>query len=74
MAADDLRAALEERLASGDNGAGFILDGFPRNIAQAEALDTLRRITADWPEADQRLAGFEPLQVDDDLSPGQVKA
>ena len=32
---------LEERLASGDNGAGFILDGFPRNIAQAEALDAL---------------------------------
>ena len=32
---------LEERLASGNHGAGFILDGFPRNIAQAEALDAL---------------------------------
>ena len=32
---------LEERLESGDNSAGFILDGFPRNIAQAEALDAL---------------------------------
>lgn len=32
---------LEERLARGQNGAGFILDGFPRNIAQAEALDAL---------------------------------
>lgn len=32
---------LEERLARDDAARGFILDGFPRNIAQAEALDAL---------------------------------
>ncbi len=32
---------VKERLAEGDTKSGFILDGFPRNIAQAEALDKI---------------------------------
>ncbi len=32
---------LEERLTAGDTGNGFILDGYPRNLAQANALGAL---------------------------------
>ena len=32
---------LEERLAQADTKSGFILDGYPRNLAQANALDAL---------------------------------
>jgi adenylate kinase len=32
---------IRERLGEPDAGAGFVLDGFPRNFAQAEALDAL---------------------------------
>lgn len=42
LVSDDIvLGLLEERLAQDDAANGFILDGYPRNIAQAEALDGL---------------------------------
>jgi len=42
LVSDDIMLGLiEERLGRSDVKKGFILDGYPRNIAQAEALDRL---------------------------------
>jgi adenylate kinase len=39
---DDVTIALiRERLSGADAADGFVLDGFPRNLAQAEALDEM---------------------------------
>jgi adenylate kinase len=39
---DDLTVALiRERLGEGDAREGFVLDGFPRNLTQAEILDDM---------------------------------
>jgi adenylate kinase len=39
---DDLTVALiRERLSAPDAAHGFVLDGFPRNLAQAEALEVM---------------------------------
>jgi adenylate kinase len=66
---DDLMVELiRERLSKDDTSGGFILDGFPRTIPQAEALDAMlgglgRRLRAvlefqlDSEEAFKRLVG-----------------
>jgi len=42
LVSDDLISSLvKDRLARGDAARGFLLDGFPRTVAQAEVLDAL---------------------------------
>jgi adenylate kinase len=44
LVSDDLMIRLiADRLKRGDTVAGFVLDGYPRTMAQAEALDELLR-------------------------------
>jgi adenylate kinase len=53
-------AMVTDRLADDDTQAGFLLDGFPRNVPQAE---TLKKMLASW---DTRLDVVLELVVDDD--------
>ncbi|KAA0205998.1 nucleoside monophosphate kinase [Candidatus Uhrbacteria bacterium] len=46
FAPDELvNAILTKRLKRLDSEAGFVLDGYPRNVEQAETLDRLARVT-----------------------------
>ncbi len=49
---------IRERLSEPDTRGGFILDGFPRNLAQARALDALLR------EIGQPLEAVVQMEVD----------
>jgi adenylate kinase len=41
LVSDEMTTELvQERLSEADAAGGFVLDGYPRNLAQAEALDT----------------------------------
>lgn len=53
-------AMVTSRLQEEDAQAGFLLDGFPRNVPQAE---TLKKLLSDW---DTRLDIVLELVVDDD--------
>ena len=57
---DVINRLVAERIAQPDCGRGFVLDGFPRTLAQAEALDAL------LDERGERLDGVLEFAVDDD--------
>ena len=60
---DDLMIELiRERLGASDTNDGFILDGFPRNVAQSEALDRMLE------EIDRELTAVLYFQVPDELA------
>jgi len=62
LVSDDLVVNLiKERIAHDDCENGFILDGFPRTLGQAEALDVMLT------ESGQRIDLVIELQVDDKL-------
>ncbi len=67
LVTDDIVIGLiGEKLAEG--GSGFIFDGFPRTLAQADALDDLLKRTG------QRLAAVIEMQVDDEALVERITA
>jgi adenylate kinase len=59
---DQMIELIRERLSVPDTSDGFILDGFPRNVAQAEALDRMLE------EIDRELLAVLYFQVPDELA------
>ena len=59
-------AIIRERLAQEDARAGFVLDGFPRNLAQAEALDEMLG------DIERRLDAILFFDLPDDVATGRM--
>ncbi|MET0328811.1 MAG: adenylate kinase [Luteimonas sp.] len=79
-----LLGMLEDRLSRDDTATGFILDGYPRNLAQAAALDALLRklgvqfdaavqLEVDNEQIIERLAGRAQAEGRADDSPESVR-
>jgi adenylate kinase len=81
---DILLGMLKDRFSRPDTAGGFILDGYPRNLAQAAALDQLLagmgqpfdyavQLTVDNEQIIQRLAGRAKAEGRADDSPESVR-
>lgn len=67
LVSDDITIRMiSERLDKADCKNGFILDGFPRNVAQAEALEKMMQ------EKGIQLDGVVQMEVDDDKLVGRI--
>ncbi|MDR6307160.1 adenylate kinase [Pacificitalea manganoxidans] len=60
LVTDEIVIGLIREKLEGENGGGFIFDGFPRTLAQADALDALMA------ETGQTLDAVIELSVEDD--------
>ena len=64
---DIIIGVVRDRLAEGDVENGFILDGFPRTVAQAEALETLLE------EIDMKLDAVIEIKVDEAILVSRIE-
>ena len=66
LVTDEIVIGLIREKLEGDNGGGFIFDGFPRTLAQADALEAL------MVEMGQPLDHAIELQVNDEVLVGRI--
>jgi len=68
LVTDEIVIGLIEEKLKGDNGGGFIFDGFPRTLAQADALGDL------MDKVGKTLDRVVEMQVDDEELVGRITA
>ncbi|MEE9428482.1 MAG: adenylate kinase [Paracoccaceae bacterium] len=68
LVTDEIVIGLIEEQLTGESGGGFIFDGFPRTLAQADALGDLLKKT------NQTLDAVVEMQVDDDALVARITA
>ena len=68
LVTDEIVIGLIREKLSGDNGGGFIFDGFPRTLAQADALGDLLAATG------QKLDAVIEMEVDDEALVAHITA
>ena len=68
LVTDEIVIGLIEEKLQGEQGGGFIFDGFPRTLAQADALGTLLEKTG------QKLDAVIEMRVDDEALVARITA